>query len=258
MPEHLWTPTEADLERALIDLGSRVTYPPLAPVTAAVRERLRAQPAPAQRPTWMPVRRLRHGAALAVLALALLTGAVLALSPGARTAVAAWLGLPGVVFVNRPTLPAHQAAAVGAPLHLGQRLMLPALGPPDEVYLEALAHGTQVALVYRPRPGLPRVGRTQMGLLLTEARGSFDQGPAFFKALAPGTRIEFVQVNGTTGYWLTGTPHLFWYTDPAGATIRENVRLAGNVLIWEHDGLILRLESALPQEKVLRIAASVQ
>jgi len=258
MSEQPWQPTDAELERALADLGSRVVYPPADPVAAAVRERLRAQPAPpAQRWVWIPVRQLRRGLTPALLALALLAGTILALSPGARTAVASWLGLQGVVFLYRPA-PAHPTAVVGAPLHLGQRLLLPALGPPDEVYLEALAHGTQVALVYRPRTGLPRVGKSQVGLLLTEARGSFGANPVFFKGLEPGTRVELVQVNGTQAYWITGKPHLFGYLDDRGVLRMETVRLAGNVLLWARPGLVLRLESALPEAAALRIAASVR
>jgi hypothetical protein len=142
--------------------------------------------------------------------------------------------------------------------YIGQRLILPALGAPDEVYLEALPHGTQVGLVYRPRPASPAVAGSRVGLLLTEARGSFDQNPAYFKGLGPGTQVEVTQVNGAPAYWLTGKPHLFWYTDATGAVTTERIRLAGNTLLWAHGGLIFRLESALPREAALRIAASLR
>src|SRR5205085_1378208 len=188
--EPTWPPTEDDLKQALIDLGRHVVYPPLAPIDAVVRERLRAEPAgPAAQPLQMAVRGLWRRLLLALLALAVLAGGALAVSPGARTAVASWLGLRGVVFLYR-TAPPRPPAPVGAPLGLGQRLILPALGAPDEVYVEALPHGTQVGLVYRPRPGLPAVAGTRVGLLLTEARGSFGQNPAYFKGLEPGTRVD--------------------------------------------------------------------
>lgn len=281
MSEPTWPPTEDDLEQALIDLGRHVVYPPLAPIDAAVRERLRAEPdrhashvpsalldprdaspgSSSRAAAWavqVAVRGLWRRLLLALLALAVLAGGALAVSPGARTAVASWLGLRGVVFLFRPAPPSRPSAPVGAPLGLGQRLILPALGAPDEVYLEALPHGTQVGLVYRPRPGLPAVAGTRIGLLLTEARGSFDQNPAYFKGLEPGTRVEVTQVNGAPAYWLTGKPHLFWYTDATGAVTTERIRLAGNTLLWAHGGLIFRLESALPREAALRIAASLR
>ena len=44
MSEPTWPPTEDDLEQALIDLGRHVVYPPLEPIDAVVRERLRAEP----------------------------------------------------------------------------------------------------------------------------------------------------------------------------------------------------------------------
>jgi hypothetical protein len=257
--EPTWPPTDDDLEQALIDLGQHVVYPPLAPIDATVRERLRAEPAgPAAWPLQTDVRGLWRRLLLALLALAVLAGGALAVSPGVRTAVASWFGLQGAVFLYRPTPPPRSPAPLGAPLGLGQRLILPALGAPDEVYLEALPHGTQVGLVYRPRPGLPAVAGTRVGLLLTEARGSFGQNPAYFKGLEPGTQVEVTQVNATPAYWLTGKPHLFWYTDATGAVITERVRLAGNTLLWAHGGLIFHLESALPREAALRIAASLR
>jgi hypothetical protein len=257
--ETTWPPAEDDLEQELIDLGRHVVYPPLAPIDAAVRERLHAEPdRHASRTVHMAVRGLWRRLLLALLALAVLTGGALAVSPGVRTAVASWLGLQGVVFLYRPTPPSRPSAPVGAPLGLGQRLILPALGAPDEVYLEALPHGTQVGLVYRPRPGLPAVAGTRVGLLLTEVRGSFDQNPVYFKGLQPGTRVEMVQVDGAPAYWLTGKPHLFWYTDATGSLITERIRLAGNTLLWTRGGLIFRLESALPRAAALRVAASVR
>ncbi len=262
MPEHGWPATEDDLEQALIDLGGHVAYPPLASVDAAVRERLRDPSVSSVSSVSRSARTARGGPRrrllLAVVALVALGGGTLVLAPDARTAVASWLGLRGVVFSYRPAAPAHPLAPIGAPLGLGQQLILPALGAPDEVYLEALSRGTQVGLVYRPRRGLPAVAGTRIGLLLTEARGSFDVNPAYSKGLEPGTRVEVTQVNGAPAYWLTGRPHLFWYTDVTGAVTSERIRLAGNTLLWTRGGVIFRLESALSRAAALRIAASAR
>src|SRR5438067_1154862 len=107
----MWPPTEDDLEQALIDLGRHVVYPPLAPIDATVRERLRAGPdGRASRPVQIAVRGLWRRLLLALLALAVLAGGALAVSPGARTAVASWLGLRGVVFLYRPAPPSRPPA----------------------------------------------------------------------------------------------------------------------------------------------------
>jgi hypothetical protein len=94
-----------------------------------------------------------------------------------------------------------------------------------------------------------------VGLLLTEFPGS---SPVADKFVEPGTRVDVVTVNGMQGYWITGKPHLFGYVDDKGVSRMETVRLAGNVLLWERDGLVLRLELALPEAATLRIAASVR
>jgi hypothetical protein len=258
MPDSDWTADDGDLERALSELGRQIEYPPMGPLDSVVGERLRAQAAgPTARPEPSSLRGLMRRLALATLAFAVLAGGVLVASPGARGAVATWLDLQGVVFLYRP-VPPHRPSPVGAPLGLGQRLILPSLGAPDEVYLEALSGGTQVSLVYRPRPGLPAVAGSRVGLLLTEARGRFDQNPVYFKGLEPGTKVAVVSVNGAPAYWLTGRPHLFWYTDATGAPATERIRLAGNTLLWSRDGLIFRLESALTLKQALRIAASLR
>ena len=58
--------------------------------------------------------------------------------------------------------------------------------------------------------------------------------------------------------WLTGKPHLFWYTDATGSLTSERIRLAGNTLLWAHGSLIFRLESALSLNQALRIASSLR
>ncbi|HZS86373.1 MAG TPA: hypothetical protein VFE42_02645 [Chloroflexota bacterium] len=258
MSEQGQTADGGDLEQALSDLGRQIVYPPMRPLDAVVGGRLRARAdGSASRPVRPSLRGLVRRLALALLALAALAGGVLVASPDARSAVASWFDLQGVVFLYRP-VPPHPPSSVGAPLGLGQRLILPSVGAPDEVYLEALSQGTQVSLVYRPRPGLPAVAGSRVGLLLTEARGWFEHNPVYFKGLEPGTRVAEVRVNGVPAYWLTGKPHLFWYTDASGTPTMERIRLAGNTLLWARNGLIFRLESALSLKQALRIAESVR
>jgi hypothetical protein len=49
-----------------------------------------------------------------------------------------------------------------------------------------------------------------------------------------------------------------YYVDAEGRTLTDTVRLAGDVLLWESDGITYRIESALPLERVLEIASSMQ
>jgi len=78
---------------------------------------------------------------------------------------------------------------------------------------------------------------------------------AFTKIIEPGTKVEPVTVDGARGYWIAGRPHAIFYRS-GGDTSVEELRLAGNVLIWEHDGLTFRLETTADRATALRIAAS--
>jgi hypothetical protein len=292
MAERLISMSEPELERALVDLGRHIAYPPTPALAARVRQAIARRPA---RPasfwdTWLPrQRRLAY----ALVALIVLSGAVLAFSPEARTAVAERLGLRGVLISEIPAVPtplptapapaaspaaspAPPAAAPAAPsptprLFLGQsttlaevrsrvtfQLPIPSLlGEPDEVHLGSTPPGGQVALVYYPRPDLPQASTTGIGLLISAFQGTVPSG-GMGKGIPPGTRIEEVTVNGGKGYWIDCDPHTIFYLDNRGQGRTETTRLAGNVLLWEQNQLTIRIESALPKDEVLRIAASVQ
>ena len=261
--------TDAELERALRDLGDELAYPPTPDLARSVRARLAAGPAP-RRPFWPTLFPLRPAAGLALLALVVLASAVLALAPGARDSLARQLGLVGVEIRYVPSV---EAPPVGSSLGFGDRLTLaearsrvgyrvllptgPALGEPDEAYVGQPPPGGQVALVYRARPGLPPAAETGVGLLLTQFRGDTEAG-LVAKSLGPETRLESVVVNGGPGFWIEGRPHLFLYRDRDGDVREETIRLAGNVLLWQQDGLTLRLEAALSRDEALRIAATVR
>jgi len=70
----------------------------------------------------------------------------------------------------------------------------------------------------------------------------------------PGTRVETVTVQGRTGYWIEGAPHEFFYRDASGEVVPETLRLAANVLLWETNGITVRIESALARDEVVRVA----
>lgn len=268
-----WQPTEPDLEAALTDLGARIAFPPTPDLASTVGARLAAGKRPARPLAWLPAVPRRRRVTLALLAALLLAATILALSPAARASLGGWLRLRGVVIVVAPARPAPAPPPVGTRLQLGRRLTmhkaqrqvpfriltphLPGLGAPDEVYLGVPPPGGQVALVYRPRPGLPRAAHTGVGLLLTEFRATLDPG-IFKKLVFMGTQVRFLSVNGAPAYWISGQPHLFGYIDANGQFATENMRLAGNTLLWEAGDLTLRLEGAMSEQMALRIAASVR
>jgi hypothetical protein len=128
------------------------------------------------------------------------------------------------------------------------------------VYVSSLAAGVpQVFLVWRARPGLPEASSTGAGLVLSEFRAEVDQQLIEKKVLpGTGTAVEAVDVRGSPGFWISGRPHLLVFLDEFGRVIEDQVRLAGNVLLWEAGEVTLRLEAAITREVAVRIAETVR
>jgi hypothetical protein len=273
--------SDEDLERMLREAAPFVAYPELPDLSTAIGSRLRDVHEPVQRaprrrllrpvfrPAFQPV--LARAAVVVAIAVALL-GATLAISPGARHAVAGWLGLRGVKVEVVPSLSAPPSpAALGTGLNLGKRVtlaqaqaMVPfpigvpeSLGPPDEVYLRTGFIQDQVTLLYRARPGLPEAATTGAGLLLTEFQASIDTELVEKKVAAQATRIDPVTVDGGSGYWIEGA-HEIYLIGPDGQPIADSLRLAGNVLLWERGPVTLRMEADISEQEALAIAESVQ
>jgi hypothetical protein len=211
----------------------------------------------------------------ALLLIALVSGLVL--FPEARNAIADRLGLPGVSIRWVDEVPTPEPSQIGAPLLLGRQVTLdeaqaavdfPVRVPtvagfnlPDEIYLLDQVKGAMVSFVYPAAPGLPASDETGVGALLTQFRGEADRG-LIEKGLpddgAQATNLDAVAVSGEPGFWISGAPHGFFFVCyDAGECRQERYRLAGNVLLWEQDGVTLRLESALTLEDALAIAESV-
>src|SRR5881397_220649 len=98
---------DADLERALRDLGQHLAYPDTPDLVVAVRVRLAQQPAPRRR-SWLVLPVWPRAVAVGLVALLVLVGAALAISPDARDAVAERLGLKGVTIEHVPEVPTPQ------------------------------------------------------------------------------------------------------------------------------------------------------
>jgi hypothetical protein len=193
---------------------------------------------------------------------------VLLLLALAAVAIADRMGVRGVSLSQ---VPGPVSAPVGTTLSLGAmtpldearaqvgfNVLVPdVLGPPDTVYVGSFPAGGQVSLVYRPRTDLPTSAVRNVGALLTQFRGDISDG-VFAKGLPPNVNVEEVLVNGGRGYWIEGDPHLFFFMDRNRRMQREDVRLAGNVLLWEQGDLTLRLELASGKDAALRIAMSLR
>ena len=106
-----------------------------------------------------------------------------------------------------------------------------------------------MALVYGDRPGFPADAKSGIGVLITEFRA--DIGPdSFEKLIQQGVRVEEVTVNGTTGYWVAGGNHYYFYRNADGEV--------GDTLIWEEDGLTLRIEGAPSLAAAQELAAALR
>jgi hypothetical protein len=211
----------------------------------------------------------------ALLLIALVSGLVL--FPEARNAIADRLGLQGVSIRWVDEVPTPEPSRVGAPLLLGRPVTLDeaqaavnfpvriptaaGFNAPNEIYLLDQDNGAMVSFVYPAGPGLPATNQTGVGALLTQFRGEADRGlieKGLSDDAARATHLQAVAVSGEPGFWISGAPHGFFVVCyDVGECREERYRLAGNVLLWEQDGVTLRLESALSLKDALAIAESV-
>ena len=130
-------------------------------------------------------------------------------------------------------------------------------GPPDEVYVADTSHGNRATLLYAPRVGLPPTASDNVGMLITEFRAEIRDN-VISKRFGAGTQLEQVTVNGGTGYWFSGEPHVVGFADRNGRFFEDESRLAGNTLIWEQGPLTFRLESALSKDEAIRVAEALE
>jgi hypothetical protein len=253
--------SDVELERALRNLAPRYPYPPTPKLSSRVRGRI-AVAAPHRSRLWRDPRRL---ALVAAILLVLLGGAALA-NPGTRDAIAHFFHVPGVIVSRVSSAPSPSPITS---LDLGRRTTItqaqssvtfaigvpPALGAPDAVYVDSGLPGGQVVLAYKPRPGVPLVRETGLGLLLSEFRG--DLLPGFItKEVGPGTTLEETSVNGDPAWWIAGEPHTI-IVQVAGQSQAQPLRLAANTLVWAHGGVTYRIESGLSRADAIRIAAGL-
>ena len=257
-----------DLERSLTELGANIAWPAEIDMSAPMRARIEGHAPPRSRAA-IALRPGRARAfAYAAIVVALVATATLVTFPGVRTAVADFLGLGGVRIERGGPVPRPSGE-----LNLGERVSLTeaservdfdvvvpdALGEPDAVYVDPAVSGDQVALAYEAGPGLPAAPGTDLGALVTQFTGSRADEDVLKKVTTndPGTTVVPVIIDGIQGLWISGEPHTIAYLEADGDVRTDTVRLAGNVLLWEREGVTLRLESRLPRSEAVTIAESM-
>jgi hypothetical protein len=202
-----------------------------------------------------------------------------------RSAVADFFGVDGVHITRTAHNPALAVPSTGPPvvttppvdpvvaLHLGTSttlveaarlvgfpMRLPTVGSyqrPDVVLVGTPPVGGMASMVYLPAPGRAPVAGTGVAALLSEFRGHLDAG-YFQKVAGPGTAVDPVRVGSAEGFWLSGAPHEFLYVNADGTVDTETIRLATSTLVWSAGGITYRLESALPRDSAVAMAASMR
>ncbi len=261
--------TVIELAERLEALAQRLDLPVAVDVAAITRSAIDAREARAgHRQRWVLV---------PIVALALLL-----VFPGPRHTLARWFGLrstrievPSTGPSNAPTdggptsAPATFPATtlptspqIGADLTAAaHEVGLPApvpslLGSPQHVSVVHPPAAGQIVLEYAPSHLLPPSPIPSVGAIVSTFRAQVDGG-IFQKVLGPGTTVEEVSIDGTTGYWLAGAPHTYGFVAPDGTFAFDTLRLATNTLIWELNGVTYRLEASVDKATALRIAASI-
>jgi hypothetical protein len=237
-----------ELERALLAVGRNLEVPTAPDLTGAVRARL----AEGRRPSLFSPRALV--VALAVLAVAV--GAVLAV-PQARSTIKDWLGIGNVTIRYVDELPPVEQATddlgLGEQMSLeeareraGFRVRVPTVegldDPPKVYYNES---SSQVAFLYGSEEK-PKLLITQ-----ADARGAIEK----IVNLNVTERELVVVEPGYAGVWLYGEKHAIFYP---GTAHEEPFRLVGNALVYEIDGVTLRIEAEISKDEALRVARSMR
>jgi hypothetical protein len=247
--------------------------PALAPAVLAGIARARSEPAPIRRSP--ATSRWLLAAALALIAI----GAALGFSRDLRSAVADLFGVPGIrieierdtptpaATVEPATPPAGSMLLLGERVDLGRaRRLAPfelgvpdsaSLGQPDEVYVRTLPDGNvMISLAYLPDGNLEETEDTGIAVLLMqfEQRSDIDY---LVKLVSEGSGAISTSVGNDRAFWIIGSHQLILLSDPSRGCCEGTSRVAGNVLLWERNGVTYRLESTLGLAEAKAIAGSI-
>jgi hypothetical protein len=229
----------SSLEQRLQELGRELAFPPEPDL--ASRTRFAGRPFP-----WT---RFALAAALVVVAVA----AAFAV-PQARTAILRWFHIQGAAVERVETLPPAQERAEAGGLggrvtvaeaerRVGFRLLLPPLDGAPPVHL---LDGVLATVILR-------VGDR---LLLLSEYAARDYA-LLKKSVGEKAVVEPVRIEGERGLWLEGPPHTLTYFSGSGDFRQRTVKITGNVLLWTHGPVTLRLEGRISKAQALRLARRI-
>jgi hypothetical protein len=229
----------SSLEQRLEALGRELAFPATPDLSGRARYAGR------------PFRWRQVAFALAIVAVAIAAAFAV---PQARTTILRWFHLNGVTVQRVDTLPEAQERAKAGGLgrrltldqaqrQLGFHLRLPPLDGAPTTYVLDGALGTVIL----------RVGDRPVLLSEYLARGY----TLLKKSVSQKSVVEPVTVNGERGLWLEGPPHTLTYFNTNGEFQERTVRITGNVLLWTHGPVTLRLEGRISRAEALRIARRI-
>jgi hypothetical protein len=250
-------PADDRLEAALSDLGTALDWPATPPLAASVGAAVRD--GGPRRAAWRPVRRSLVLGLLAALLVAGLAAAIGFALGGLRIITGGpppGDPLPASVVAERGF--GERVSLADAHRSLGGRLLVPdgtSLGAPPHVYYDRRTGSA--ALAWGDRPGLPADPDSGLGIVITQFPA--DIGPqTFVKLIDTGARVELATVGGAPGYWIEGGDHFFYFMGADGEALETTIRMVGTTLMWERDGLTLRIEGAPSLEDAVGIAESLE
>lgn len=232
--------TESELIQRLQALS--VDWPEPVDVTDRVMERVGTT-----RRGWLPSVSVQRGISFALVIVVAASVSVLLLVPGARTAVARFLGFPGIaVEVSSEPLPDLQGMESGEVVTLAEAEARTGLDlrtlplPGGRVTVDDETRAVHIAYRYEG-------GRVA---LLTQLRGD---GELAFNKQSP--QVVPTEVNGAFALWVAGGGE---HAVMRGAGGRVEARLSENALLWSSGGVTYRLELAAELPEAVRLAESLR
>jgi hypothetical protein len=243
-----------DLEDRLRALAADLEWPPTPDLATAVAGRVASGVADrgGRRERRRFVRRRRLAVALVLALLVPAAGAIA--FPSARDDVLEWLGVKGATVTRAKDLPAAEALRVE---DLGRRVSLAeaeqavgfppavpqALAAPREVRFDAATD--TVTLVYD-------------GLLVSQTPGALRR-ELVDKVVTTRSRVRPTTVEGRPGVFIEGAPHYVLFARPNGTIAEDRGRLAGDTLVYNRGGTLVRIEARdLSLARAREIARSIR
>lgn len=177
---------------------------------------------------------------------------VILLVPGPRDAIASLLGIGGVSVTIVDELPRAELLQhpPGQVVDLGEAAGLATFDirvldtSPDQVIVDLDAPVSLVTLVYADR------------LIITQMATPLD---AVFleKSVEASAVVQEVTVGGSRGLWIEGA-HTLTYLDGSGRIRALPPRLVASTLLYQDEGVTIRIETAGTLDDALAVAAALR